>query len=48
MQANPDKFQAMILSSRILTDKQSLSFEIDGVTIKPEKMCQPTLVYIDH
>ena len=48
MQANPDKFQAMILSpfnhSQTAND---FCFEIDGVTIKPDKCVKLLGVYID-
>ena len=48
MKANPDKFQAMILSPSF--DRQienDFCFEIDGVTIKPERCVKLLGVYID-
>ena len=47
MQANPQKFQGMILGTKNDSDENRIHFQIDDITIKPEKCVKLLGVYID-
>ena len=47
MKVNPDKFQAMLLTSRTQCHPDNYYFEIEGVKLKPEKSVKLLGVYID-
>ena len=47
MKVNPDKFQAMLLTSSTQCHPDNYCFEIEGVKLKPEKSVKLLGVYID-
>ena len=46
MQVYPNKFQSIVLCSRTTPENININFQIDGITIKPEKIVKLLGVYM--